>query len=48
MELGEDEPLYGLFRPIFKGVSANTDEACCILARIAPPARATRSFQAVG
>jgi hypothetical protein len=48
MELGENEPIYGLFRPIFRGVSANTDEACCMLARIAPPAKAIRSFQAVG
>jgi hypothetical protein len=48
MELEEDEPIYGLFRPIFRGVSANTDPGCCLLARIAPPARAIRSFHAIG
>ena len=47
MELEEDEPIYGLFRPIFKGVSANTDPGCCLLARIAPPAKAIRSFHAI-
>jgi hypothetical protein len=48
MELGEGEPIYGLFRPIFKGVSANTSTGCCRIARIAPPAQASRSFQAAG
>jgi hypothetical protein len=48
MELGEDEPIYGLFRPIFRGVSANTEGGCCLMARIAPPAKAPRSFHAAG
>jgi hypothetical protein len=46
LELGESDPIYGLFRPIFSGVSANGDTGgVCTLARIAPPANAARRFQ---
>ncbi|HKQ72647.1 MAG TPA: hypothetical protein VJ810_02890 [Blastocatellia bacterium] len=44
LNLKRKEPVYGIFRPYFKGMRTNCDSACCVCARISPKPNESLSF----